>query len=103
VESLVRVARRVGQNDMVPLTEERLLMNDPDVLSLFQADPFPHSPPRFARAVLWQYWFTSMEDKRRTGNWWRRQLLGLYAPEITLTPDGKPEIVQWADELPPHD
>ena len=90
------------QNDMVPLTEERLLANNVDVLDLFQANPFPHSPPRFTRTVLWQYWFTSMEEKRRTGNWWRRQLLGLYAPEITLTADGKPEVVQWADELP-HD
>ncbi len=91
------------QNEMVPLTEERLLTNDADVLGLFQANPFPHAPPRFMRAVLWQYWFTSEEEKRRTGNWWRRQLLGLYAPEITLTPDGRPEIVYEADELPPHD
>ena len=90
------------QNDMVPLTEERLLTNEADVLGLFQSNPFPQAPPRFARAVLWQYWFTSTDEKRRTGNWWRRQWLGLYAPEITLTPDGRPEVVQWADELPPH-
>jgi hypothetical protein len=91
------------ENDLVPLTEERLLTNDPDVLSLFSSNPFPRSPPRYARAVLWQYWFTSADEKRRTGNWWRRQLLGLYAPEITLTEDGRPNIIQWADELPPHD
>ena len=46
------------QNDMVPLTEERLLTNEADVLALFQSNPFPQAPPRFARAVLWQYWFT---------------------------------------------
>ncbi len=90
------------QNDIVPLTEERLLTNDPDVLGLFRGNPFPQSPPRFARAVLWQYWFTTVDQKHRTGDWWRRQFLGLYAPEITLTPDGRPEVVQWADELPPH-
>jgi lipase maturation factor 1 len=91
------------ENDLVPLTEERLLTNDPDVLSLFSSNPFLRSPPRYTRAVLWQYWFTSVDEKRRTGNWWRRQWLGLYAPEITLTEDGRPNIVQWADELPPHD
>jgi hypothetical protein len=91
------------QNDLVPATEMRLLTNDPDVLGLFRSNPFPRSPPRFTRAVLWQYWFTSSEEKRRTGDWWRRQLLGLYAPELTLTPDGKPDVVQWPDELPPHD
>ncbi len=91
------------QNDLVPATEMRLLTNDPDVLKLFRSNPFLRSPPRFTRAVLWQYWFTSREEKRRTGDWWRRQLLGLYAPELTLAPDGKPEVVQWPDELPQHD
>jgi hypothetical protein len=91
------------QNDLVPATEMRLLTNAPDVLGLFRSNPFPRSPPRFTRAVLWQYWFTSREEKRRTGDWWRRQWLGLYAPELTLTPDGKPDVVRWPDELPPHD
>ncbi len=91
------------QNDIVPLTEERLLANDADVLSLFRGNPFAKSPPRYVRAVLWQYWFTSMDEKRRTGNWWRRQLLGLYAPEITLTQDGKVAVVEMPEELPPHD
>ena len=68
------------QDEIVPLTEERLLENDKDVLALFKSNPFPQAPPRFVRAVLWQYWFTSREEKRATGNWWRRQYLGLYAP-----------------------
>ncbi|HEY1894614.1 MAG TPA: lipase maturation factor family protein [Terracidiphilus sp.] len=91
------------QNDLVPATEMRLLANDPDVLGLFRNNPFPQSPPRFVRAVLWQYWFTSREEKRRSGDWWRRQELGLYAPEISLAPDGKPAVIRWPDELPPHD
>ena len=90
------------QNDIVPLAEERLLSNDADVLALFKSNPFQESPPRYVRAVLWQYWFTATEEKQRTGNWWRRQLLGLYAPEITSTAEGKFAIVQWPDELPPH-
>jgi lipase maturation factor 1 len=91
------------ENDFVPLTEERLLTNDEDVLRLFRSNPFLNAPPRFTRAVLWQYWFTSMEEKRRTGNWWRRQWMGVYAPEFTLTHDGRPELIQWPDEMPPHD
>jgi hypothetical protein len=91
------------QNDFVPLTEERLLANDADVLALFRGNPFGHAPPRFVRAVLWQYWFTTLEEKRRTGNWWRRELLGLYAPELTLAADGRPEVVEWENELRPHD
>jgi hypothetical protein len=91
------------QNQIVPLTEEHLLDNDADVLSLFRSNPFQQSPPRYVRAVLWKYWFTSMEEKRRTGNWWRRQLLGLYAPVITRTPDGQYGAIEMPAELPPHD
>jgi len=90
------------QNDLVPLTEERLLDNDADVLRLFRGNPYPQKP-RYVRAVLWQYWFTSMEEKRRTGNWWKRSLLGLYAPEITRLSDGKFVVVDWPDQAEPHD
>ena len=90
-------------NEMVPITEERLLVGDHDVLSLFRSDPFPRVPPRYVRAVLWQYWFTSMREKRRTGDWWRRETLGLYAPELTMTADGNFAVVEWPAELPPHD
>ena len=90
------------QNDIVPLTEERLLLNDPDVLALFKSNPFPDAPPRYVRAVLWQYWFTTMAEKRRTGDWWRRQLIGLYAPELTIAPGGRFAVVEWPPELPPH-
>jgi len=91
------------QDDLVPLTEERLLENDKDVLSLFRSNPFPQSPPRYVRAVLWQYWFTTSAEKRSTGSWWRRQYLGLYAPELTKTPQGRTAVVQWPEELPLHD
>jgi len=91
------------QSNFVALTEERLLENDSDVLALFQSNPFPKSPPRYVRAVLWQYWFTSMEEKHRTGNWWKRNLLGLFAPVVIRQQDGKFSAVEWPDPLPPHD
>jgi lipase maturation factor 1 len=91
------------QNEIVPLTEDRLLENDKDVLALFRSNPFPQSPPRYVRAMLWQYWFTTREEKRATGNWWRRELLGMYAPELTKTPEGRPAVVQFPEELPVHD
>jgi len=91
------------QNEFVPLTEERLLVSDGDVLALFRSNPFPQSPPRYIRAVLWQYWFTSMDEKRRTGNWWTRAWVGIYAPVLAMTPDGRYAEVQPADQLPDHD
>ena len=90
------------QNTLVPFAEERLLENRRDVLALFKGNPFAGAAPKYVRAVLWQYWFTSMKEKRETGNWWRRQLLGLYAPVLTLQPDGKVGVIAWPQELPPH-
>jgi len=75
-------------------TEERLLLNEPDVLSLFAGNPFAGSPPKQVRAVLWQYWFTDRATKRKDGTWWRRELLGVYAPGLERTPEGKVIISQ---------
>jgi len=80
---------------MVPNTELRLLSNDKDVLQLFAGNPFPQQPPQQIRALLWQYWFTSMDEKRRTGMWWRRELRGLYAPTLERTPEGQIHVTQW--------
>jgi lipase maturation factor 1 len=91
------------QNSLVPRTEERLLTNDPDVLALFAGNPFPGEPPLQVRSVLWQYWFTSMEQKRTTGDWWYRRLLGIYAPVLERDPQGGVNIVAMPDELPAHD
>ncbi|MGB7283495.1 MAG: lipase maturation factor family protein [Candidatus Acidiferrum sp.] len=90
-------------NALVLHTERRLLSNDPDVLALFAANPFPQAPPQQVRAVLWQYWFTSMAEKKEHGLWWRRQFLGLYAPAIELEPGGGIGVTQWPAELPPHE
>ena len=72
----------VSQNPWVMSVEQRLLENEPDVLKLFARNPFADAPPVKVRAVLWQYWFTTSEERARTGNWWNRKLLGDYAPEV---------------------
>jgi lipase maturation factor 1 len=80
---------------IVPQTEVRLLSNDNDVLALFAKNPFPNETPREVRAVIWQYWFTTLSEKRAQGMWWRRQFLGLYAPTIERAPDGNIHVVEW--------
>jgi len=81
------------QYPIVPRTEELLLEGDRDVLGLFAGNPFHDAPPHFVRVVLWQYWFSSLEQKRTQGVWWRRQLLGTYAPTLTRLPSGKFDVV----------
>ena len=76
------------QDPLVPRTEELLLENDADVLGLFRSNPFSSAPPKYVRAVLYQYWFSTPEEKHTRGVWWRRQLLGTYAPTLERAPDG---------------
>jgi lipase maturation factor 1 len=78
---------------IVPRAEERLLEDDEAVLGLFASNPFSSSPPRFIRAVLWQYWFATLEQKRAEGLWWRRQLVGAYGPMMTKLPNGRFRIL----------
>ncbi|MGC1450810.1 MAG: lipase maturation factor family protein [Candidatus Sulfotelmatobacter sp.] len=85
---------------IVARTEVRLLSNDSDVLNLFAKNPFPDGPPRQVRAVIWQYWFTTMSEKRTSGLWWRRQFIGLYAPTIERESDGTIHGIEWPRAAP---
>jgi hypothetical protein len=85
---------------IVPSTEVRLLSNDQDVLELFAKNPFAGDPPRQIRVLLWQYWFTTVAEKRETGMWWRRELLGLYSPTLERTPDGDIKAIDWPTVQP---
>jgi hypothetical protein len=86
----------------VPLTEVRLLQNSADVLALFKADPFAgQKPPQIVRSVIWQYWFTDLAVKRKTGEWWRRELLGAYAPALERNTAGRIVVVDLPDVTMP--
>jgi hypothetical protein len=62
----------------------KLLQNDEKTLSLIAENPFPDKPPRFVRALLYEYRFTTPEERRKTGNWWARELRGEYFPAVSL-------------------
>ena len=91
------------QEPIVPRTEEALLRGSPDVLQLFAGNPFPKAPPRQVRAVLWQYWFTTPEEKRANGIWWRREQLGLYAPTLEREADGRIVVLEWPTMVEPRE
>jgi hypothetical protein len=63
---------------------KRLLQGSPDVLALLEKNPFPKHPPRFIRAELYDYQFTSPAERRATGAWWRREPVGEYLPPVSL-------------------
>lgn len=62
----------------------RLLEGSRDVTALLAHDPFPDAPPRYVRAQVYQYRFTTREERARGGGWWARTPDGPYVPALTL-------------------
>jgi hypothetical protein len=62
----------------------RLLQGSPDVLGLLAGNPFPDHPPRYVRALLYDYQMTDRATRKRTGAWWRRRLIRTYFPVSAL-------------------
>ncbi|MGW2236489.1 lipase maturation factor family protein [Streptomyces sp. NPDC001759] len=65
---------------------ERLLENDRDTLRLLRRSPLPpDEPPRFVRARLFRYRYTSWRELRETGAWWERTYVREYLPPTRLS------------------
>ncbi|OGJ56540.1 hypothetical protein A2635_02790 [Candidatus Peribacteria bacterium RIFCSPHIGHO2_01_FULL_51_9] len=61
-----------------------LLKGSDEIHGLLKENPFPSNPPKFIRAVLYEYTFTDMKERKATGAWWKRTYKGLYAPALSL-------------------
>jgi len=62
----------------------RLLQGSKPVLALFADDPFPDAPPTYVRARVYRYRFTTAEERKLDGAWWRRSMRTDYFPSMTL-------------------
>ena len=60
----------------------RILEGSQPVCKLLGRDPFAGHPPRYIRAILYDYKFTTPEEHKQTGAWWSRKLLGPYNPTL---------------------
>jgi lipase maturation factor 1 len=64
---------------------ERLLEGSRPVLGLLERNPFPEHAPRYIRAMLYDYKFTSFSERSASGGApWKRELLGVYMAEASL-------------------
>ena len=66
----------------------KLLEGDAATLSLLKSNPFPDHPPRYVRASLYRYHFTTPQERKQTGNWWKREPEGSYFPAVNLNTPG---------------
>ena len=61
---------------------KRLLQNEPSVTALLAENPFPHQPPRYLKAQLYQYQFDHTSKDSRT--WWKTTLIADFCPTLQL-------------------
>jgi hypothetical protein len=79
------ISPRYGDGWLLPLLT-RLLEGDPATLALLRHNPFPHAPPTQIRARLFEYRFTTWQERRASGAWWHREPAGEFVPSIRLAP-----------------
>ena len=63
----------------------RLLEGSATVLSLLKTNPFADAPPRFVRAMLYDYRFTDAKQRWATKSWWQAERRGPYSPILDIT------------------
>jgi hypothetical protein len=62
----------------------RLLQGSHEVNGLLANNPFPDKPPRYIRPMFYRYRFTTVDELRQTGAWWKREELREYLPTLSL-------------------
>jgi hypothetical protein len=73
-----------GDNPWFYNLAARLLQGSATVQRLLDRNPFPQGPPRYLRAVEYEYHFTDFAERRATGAWWQRTEKATYLPAISL-------------------
>jgi predicted DCC family thiol-disulfide oxidoreductase YuxK len=61
-----------------------LLEGSPQVLALLAENPYPGEKPRWVRATLYQYRFTTPAERAATGDCWVREWLRPYVTPLSL-------------------
>ena len=72
----------------------KLLQDDRAVSSLLRTNPFPGKPPRFVRALIYEYHFTTPAEHKNNGLWWKRTLAGDYFPAVSLDNPGFRQVLK---------
>ncbi|MDQ6741162.1 MAG: lipase maturation factor family protein [Actinomycetota bacterium] len=70
-----------GFSWFVPLLQ-RLLAADRPTLRLLRVDPFAGARPRWVRARLFRYRYSTPAERRASGLWWIREPAGEYVPPL---------------------
>jgi len=76
----------IRANSWLVLLIVKLLEGQKSVIKLLRNNPFEdcNKPPRYIRAKLYRYRFSTPQEKKETGQWWQREYLFEYMPPKKL-------------------
>jgi hypothetical protein len=84
-EAILQNAQAVTNDTaLYQLVAVQLLDRNPDVLALFQNDPFADRPARLIRMPKYRFAFTDIPTLRATGKFWHKEVDGDFAPIVYI-------------------
>lgn len=72
------------QNPWLVNLAVRLLEGNKEAIKLLEYNPFPTQPPKFIRAIVYEYKFNTIDGFNQSGEIWIREPKGLYLPPLSL-------------------
>lgn len=66
----------------------KLLANDQSIVKLLRNNPFPQEPPTHIRARLFRYQYTTPQERKKTGRWWKREFTQELMPPKSIRKSG---------------
>jgi hypothetical protein len=88
-EASLQYAVRLQRCPLIPRVAALLIARSPRVMDLFKDDPFPDRPATIVRMPVYRFSFTDLESHRRTGDYWKKDFLGDYMPEVYVNTEGR--------------
>jgi hypothetical protein len=61
---------------------KRIKEGSPQVTALLASNPFPTTPPNYVRALIYQYRFTTPQERKINGQIWQSNTPGIYWTEF---------------------
>lgn len=87
-EASLQLCVNVPNTTVIPRVAALLMLRNPDVMALFDGDPFGDKPPNLIRMPVYRYHFTSWATMRATGNYWTKEFVGDYAMPMRINERG---------------
>lgn len=102
-EATVQIAGWNGKiSPLMPAVAAHLLTRNPDVMRLFESDPFPDRAPTLMRMRGYRMRFTDPATQKRTGLYWHKEPAGNYQPMLYMDETGQvaqSTMAPWEDAM----